>query len=78
MWSLMLVSTCVSALYRALILLLVGLEEPALYQNSPAYLAPGGAYVTVGTSGNSILPLIRTLFAVVLPKWLGGTPRPYK
>ena len=33
---------------------LVGLQEPDLYKNSPVYLAPGGAFVSVGPVVDSV------------------------
>ena len=33
---------------------LVGLQEPDLYKNSPAYLAPGGSFVSVGPVVDSV------------------------
>ncbi|KAG9226018.1 hypothetical protein CCMSSC00406_0009115 [Pleurotus cornucopiae] len=60
-----------------------GLSDPSLYTHSPAYLAPGGAFVTTtpaphNVSLTEIGNLFRTIAAMTWPTWLGGTPREFK
>ncbi|KAF8913591.1 hypothetical protein CPB85DRAFT_1375611 [Mucidula mucida] len=64
-----------------LILDAVGLLDPTLFTCSPAYLAPGGTFVTVGTLLQGLHPFIlgvKTLFAMIWSAWLGGVPRRHK
>ncbi|TFK74269.1 NAD(P)-binding protein [Pluteus cervinus] len=61
----------------------VGLLDPSLYTHSPAYLAPGGVFVTTGPqpksfSANQLWLAFKTAVAVARPAWLGGVPRGYK
>lgn len=56
---------------------IAGLAEPDLYIHSPAYLAPGGIFVSTG-GGGAISSLLRTAFWIIWPSWLGGAPRPWK
>lgn len=57
----------------------VGLIDPSLFTYSPAYLAPGGVYVSTtpmpSASWDGVKNLFKTLIAVNTPRWLGGTPR---
>nr|GAT55233.1 predicted protein [Mycena chlorophos] len=58
----------------------VGLTDPALYLNSPAYLVPGGGYMTAGTIPHGRaewLGMLRQVAGALLPSWLGGVPRRY-
>jgi NADPH:quinone reductase-like Zn-dependent oxidoreductase len=60
----------------------VGLIEPALYTQSPTYLAPGGVFVSTGPmpslSWYGMSNLMLYVKAIITPTWIGGTPRPWK
>jgi len=50
-----------------------------LFAASPAYLAPNGILVSVGTSTGGIVNVVTTFVQTeLLPTWLGGTSRKYK
>ncbi|KAL1730508.1 hypothetical protein EV714DRAFT_284168 [Schizophyllum commune] len=58
----------------------VGILDPALYTHSPAYLVPGGVYVSTGYHPHSLVLHEFTLtfkhaLATIWPRVLGGTPR---
>lgn len=58
-----------------------GLTDSSLYAKSPAYLAPGGMFVTVGpqpTSWRDVPRLCMLMFHLVRPVWLGGVDRKWK
>ncbi|KAF4578559.1 hypothetical protein EYR36_000366 [Pleurotus pulmonarius] len=60
-----------------------GLSDPSLYTHSPAYLAPGGSFVTTtpaphNVSLTEIRNLFKTIAAMTWPTWLGGVPRDFK
>ncbi|OCH89445.1 NAD(P)-binding protein [Obba rivulosa] len=59
----------------------VGLIDLSIYTHSEAYLAPGGAFVSVGPQPNGFdVPAISKLLwdAFLKPTWLGGTKRAFK
>ncbi|KII89061.1 hypothetical protein PLICRDRAFT_124276 [Plicaturopsis crispa FD-325 SS-3] len=61
----------------------VGSSSPALYTHSPAYVAPGGVYVTTGPqpsfSFSNIADIVSSLVnALLRPTWLGGTKTAWK
>ncbi|KAK0470504.1 hypothetical protein IW261DRAFT_1516310 [Armillaria novae-zelandiae] len=58
----------------------VALKDPSLFTNSPAYLAPGGTFVSTGAvQGFRPFNLfLKTVWAMSWPSWLGGIPRSYK
>lgn len=60
----------------------VGLADPSLYTHSPAYLAPGGIFISSGPlpkdmSASELWKVARTIKAITTPTWLGGTRRRY-
>ena len=62
----------------------VGDTNVELYTHSPAYLAPGGIFVSVGPQPSPLgvrgMPrFARYIWGAVLrPRWLGGTPREWR
>ncbi|KAF9466323.1 hypothetical protein BDZ94DRAFT_1306315 [Collybia nuda] len=65
-----------------LILDAVALIDSALYTHSPAYLAPNGLFLSTGpfpknASSSELWKGIKTITAVLTPRWLGGTNRRY-
>ena len=60
----------------------VGNTELELYTHSPAYLAPGGIFISVGPQPDGLkgIPhLLHYVFETYMrPVFLGGTPRTYK
>lgn len=59
----------------------VGLIDPALFVHSPAYLAPGGIFLSVGptSSGYSYGEIANFVWNVLLrPSFLGGVKRKWK
>ncbi|KAK0495808.1 hypothetical protein EDD18DRAFT_1286241 [Armillaria luteobubalina] len=58
----------------------VALKDPSLFTHSPAYLAPGGTFVSTG-SIQGLHPfnlVLKTAVAMLWPSWLGGVPRSHK
>ncbi|KAK0470520.1 hypothetical protein IW261DRAFT_1553740 [Armillaria novae-zelandiae] len=58
----------------------VALEDPSLFTYSPAYLAPGGTFVSCGAI-QGLHPfnlVLKTVLAMFWPSWLGGVPRSYR
>ncbi|KAK0192865.1 hypothetical protein F5146DRAFT_1102619 [Armillaria mellea] len=58
----------------------VALKDPSLFTHSPAYLAPGGTFVSTGAI-QGLHPfnlVLKTVLAIIWPSWLGGVPRSYK
>ncbi|KAF8644811.1 hypothetical protein AX16_008268 [Volvariella volvacea WC 439] len=60
----------------------VGLIDPALFTHSPAYLAPGGVFITSGPmphgmSAKQLWLTTKTAAAAYWPRFLGGIPRAY-
>ena len=57
----------------------VGNTDLQMYTHSPAYLAPGAMYLSLGPlpeTKSGIPHLFRYMFeANIRPRWLGGTPR---
>lgn len=61
----------------------VGSADPSLYTLGEAYLSPNGIFVTTGplpqrASVAEFWKLLKTLGAIITPRWLGGTKRAYK
>ncbi|KAI0801206.1 NAD-P-binding protein [Fomes fomentarius] len=57
----------------------VGFLEPTLYVKSPAYLAPGGIFISVGPQGSGIGNYSRFAWKVLLqPSFLGGVRRKWR
>jgi NADPH:quinone reductase-like Zn-dependent oxidoreductase len=60
----------------------VGIQE--LYSNSPRYLREGGRFVNIGamqvqSANGSLLAFAwNMILNLILPVWLGGTPRSYQ
>ncbi|KAA1471271.1 NAD(P)-binding protein [Dentipellis sp. KUC8613] len=57
-----------------------GLPNASLYANSEKYLAPGGIYASVGPQPHGLgdVPkLLRLIFDMVRPTWLGGVKRKF-
>jgi Zinc-binding dehydrogenase len=48
-----------------------------LYDNSPAYLKPGGPFINVGVMEGAVTSLWATAKNYFWPQFLGGTPRKY-
>jgi len=57
----------------------VALLDPSLYIHSPAYIAPGGVFLSNGPtpkfSLRCIAQIVWTIHAAAFPTWLGGVPR---
>ena len=49
----------------------------ALYDNSPAYLKPGGPFINVGVMEGTVTGLWSTMKNYFWPQFLGGTPRKF-
>lgn len=59
----------------------VGSSDPLLYTCSAAYLAPGGAFVSVGPQpsvGGGYSGFARLVLEIVRPKLLGGVNAPWR
>lgn len=59
----------------------VGLVDPALFTHSPAYLAPGGVFLSVGptSTGAGYAAMAKFVWNVLLrPSFLGGVNRKWK
>ncbi|TFK93483.1 NAD-P-binding protein [Polyporus arcularius HHB13444] len=57
----------------------VGILDPTLFVQSPAYLAPGGVFISVGPQGKGISNIASFAWKVLLqPSFLGGTKRKWR
>ena len=57
----------------------VGFIDPTLFVRSPAYLAPGGVFISVGPQGKGISNFVNFAWKVFLqPSFLGGTKRKWR
>lgn len=61
----------------------VGIADPSLFTQSPAYLAPNGIFLSVGPqpglSLDGVAMAVKMLWELLLrPTWLGGTNRSFK
>ncbi|RPD55791.1 NAD(P)-binding protein, partial [Lentinus tigrinus ALCF2SS1-6] len=57
----------------------VGIMDPTLFVKSPAYLAPGGVFISVGPQGKGIGNIANFAWKILLqPSFLGGTKRKWK
>jgi len=60
----------------------VALLDPSLYIHSPAYIAPGGVFLSNGPtpkfSLGCIAQIVWTIHAAAFPTWLGGVPRRWR
>ncbi|KAI0724610.1 NAD(P)-binding protein [Cerioporus squamosus] len=57
----------------------VGVMDPTLFVKSPAYLAPGGVFISVGPQGTGIGAIASFAWKVILqPSFLGGVKRKWK